>query len=101
MWLEVIFDLPVRTKIQRKNANSFRNYLLDLGFEMEQYSVYFRFCADKSAAESITSRLEHHLPPDGSVKIIQFTDKQYENIRSFTGTRLSKTYKNPAQLVLF
>ena len=42
MWLQVMFDLPVNTKKQRKKATGFRNGLLDLGFEMIQFSVYQR-----------------------------------------------------------
>jgi len=40
MWLLVMFDLPVTQKEERKEAADFRNYLLDLGFEMAQFSVY-------------------------------------------------------------
>ncbi len=45
MWLMVMFDLPVTEKEQRKEATYFRNRLLDLGFEMIQFSVYMRFCS--------------------------------------------------------
>lgn len=101
MWLQVIFDLPVGTPAQRKSATGFRNHLLDLGFEMEQFSVYFRFCSDKSFAEKIIKKVEDELPPNGSVKMLTFTDKQYEGIRSFQGSCKQKARKNPAQLVLF
>ncbi len=101
MWLQVIFDLPVGTSSQRKRATGFRNHLLDLGFEMEQFSVYFRFCADKSFSDRIIEKVTKGLPPDGSVKMLTFTDKQYEGIRSFRGTSREKSRENPAQLVLF
>jgi len=32
MWVLLMFDLPVVTKDQRKEATKFRLYLLDLGF---------------------------------------------------------------------
>jgi len=38
-----MFDLPVVEKAERKAATEFRNALLDLGFEMSQFSVYMRF----------------------------------------------------------
>lgn len=101
MWLQVIFDLPVTSRLERKAASDFRHYLLDLGFEMEQYSVYFRFCADKSFAEKIIKRIESHLPKSGSVRILMFTDKQYENIISFNGPRRQPDRKNPVQLSFF
>lgn len=101
MWLQVIFDLPVGTRQQRKQATGFRNHLLDLGFDMEQFSVYFRFCSDKSFVEKIVKSVESNLPFYGSVKMLTFTDKQYENIRSFNGEKKLPPNKNPAQLVLF
>ena len=42
MWVWVLFDLPVATKAERKSATRFRNDLLDLGFEIVQFSVYLR-----------------------------------------------------------
>lgn len=39
MWCLVMFDLPVETKKQRREATRFRNDLLDWGFCMVQLSV--------------------------------------------------------------
>ena len=44
MWMVVMFDLPVVLKAERKAATEFRNALLDMGFEMSQFSVYMRMC---------------------------------------------------------
>ena len=48
MWLFVFFDLPVKTKKQRKEATTFRKYLEKDGFSMLQFSVYMRHCASKT-----------------------------------------------------
>ena len=47
----VMFDLPTSTVKERKNYSIFRNALLDNGFSMSQYSVYFRFCGEKECCE--------------------------------------------------
>lgn len=101
MWLQVIFDLPVGTRKERREANQFRNALLDLGFEMEQFSVYLRDCADKKLADTLMRQVEGYLPDRGSVKMLTFTDRQYENIRSYRGTELRMRRKNREQLQLF
>ena len=75
MWMMVLFDLPVLTKKERKDATKFRKFLLDQGFDMCQLSVYLRFCAGKEQAEAYTKRVESALPPSGNVQIIYFTDK--------------------------
>lgn len=101
MWLFVLFDLPVLTKKERYAATKFRQGLLDLGFEMTQYSVYMRHCAGKEQAESLVRRVEAGMPSAGKVHMLQITDKQYENIRTFRGRKREPASKNPDQLVMF
>lgn len=100
MWILAMFDLPVATRKERKAATGFRNYLLDEGFEMAQFSVYLRWCSGKEQAEAIAGRIEGHLPKTGKVSLLVFTDKQYENIINFDGRRRSET-ENPQQFVMF
>jgi CRISPR-associated protein Cas2 len=79
----------------------FRNVLLDLGFEMSQFSVYLRFCSGKEQAERLTRKIEQQVPKSGKVHILYFTDKQYENVVSFRGQAREASWKNPAQFTLF
>jgi CRISPR-associated protein Cas2 len=101
MWAFVLFDLPVGTKRERKAATKFRQSLLDLGFEMTQFSVYLKFCAGKEQAEALSRRVEAGMPTSGKVHIVSITDKQYENIRTYRGSKREPSPKNPAQLALF
>ena len=101
MWMMVLFDLPVLTKKERRDATKFREFLLDQGFEMCQLSVYMRFCAGKEQTQVYTKRVQSALPPTGNVQIIYFTDRQYENIVSFDGTRRQPANRNPQQYTLF
>ena len=99
MWIMAIFDLPVMTKAERKKATSFRNSLLDLGFEMVQFSVYMKHCAGKEQAEVISQKVERAVPEYGNVKLLQITDRQFGAIRHF-----GKCSKRPIcsqQLALF
>lgn len=101
MWMIVLFDLPVLTKRERKDANKFRKFLQDEGFDRLQLSVYTRFCAGKEQTQAYTRRVESALPPDGDVQIIYITDKQYENIVRFIGPKRRPSNKNPEQYTLF
>lgn len=101
MWILVMFDLPVTTKPQARAATKFREYLLDEGFEMSQFSIYARFCSGKEQYEAHVRDIEHHLPEKGDVHILAFTDKQYENIIRFSGQTRRRQRKNPGQLALF
>lgn len=101
MWIFVMFDLPVGTKREMKNATKFRQFLLDEGFEMSQFSVYARFCNGKESFEAHLSRIERNLPEKGDIHVLTFTDRQYENIIRFSSQRRQKPRKNPDQLALF
>ena len=101
MWMVVMFDLPVVEKAERKAATDFRNTLLDIGFEMSQFSVYMRFCTSNAQVETYCKRVESALPQGGKVNILQFTDKQYERIVSFHGKAKQPANKTPDQFDLF
>jgi CRISPR-associated protein Cas2 len=101
LWMAVLFDLPVLTKPQRKAATGFRQFLLDEGFEMSQFSVYLRHCSCKEQAEVRTRRIKGAVPEFGKVHILTFTDRQYENMVCIVGRKQEHARKNPAQFVLF
>ncbi len=97
----VMFDLPVVDRDERRAATNFRNALLDLGFEMAQFSVYMRFCSSQTQIETYGKRVEAALPEGGKVNILQFTDKQYERILTFRGRAKQPPKKAPDQFALF
>ncbi|MCX7240128.1 MAG: CRISPR-associated endonuclease Cas2 [Burkholderiales bacterium] len=101
MWMVVMFDLPVVEKAERKAATEFRNALLDMGFEMSQFSVYMRFCTSPAQVDTYCKRVECALPEGGKVNILQFTDKQYERIMCFHGKAKQPAKKTPDQFDLF
>ncbi len=101
MWIFVMFDLPVGSKKQMRDATKFRQFLLDEGFEMSQLSVYARFCNGKESFDAHLRRIEGHLPEKGDVHILTFTDRQYENIVRFSSQRRQRIRKNPDQLAMF
>jgi len=89
-WLIVAFDLPVGTKKQRKMATDFRNYLLDDGYQMMQFSVYARACVTFARQETHIDRLKKHLPPEGSVRAIFVTRAQWERSYVIQGSPASE-----------
>ncbi len=101
MWIVVMFDLPTDTKKARRAYTDFRFSLLDDGFTMMQYSVYSRHCPSQENANVHIKRVERNVPPDGEVRILTVTDKQFEKMRIFWG-KLRKPAENvPNQLEFF
>lgn len=101
LWLQVAFDLPTNDANERKSATKFRKFLLDLGFEMCQYSIYMKWCSGKETLQKYIKLIEKEVPEKGKVSLLTFTDKQYENIISYKGKKYKENPKNPEQLRLF
>lgn len=101
MWIIVFFDLPTDTKKAKRAYTDFRKALLEDGFAMMQYSVYYRHCASKENSAVHMERVRESVPPDGEVRLMQFTDKQFERMEVFLGKRRTKTEEAPAQLEMF
>ena len=100
MWMLVMFDLPVTDSEERKAATRFRNTLLDEGFEMAQFSVYYRILSGKEAVEAMVGRISAATPVAGLVQMLSITDKQYGAITTIRGKSYEKPEKNE-QLALF
>lgn len=87
MWNLVIFDLPVTTKEQRRAATRFRKILLDLGWSMEQYSVYVRYVPTGMSVAPEIQTMCRWVPTKGKVQIVSVTDRQWSKaIRFFNAT---------------
>lgn len=90
-WLVVAFDLPVLSKAQRKAATGFRQFLLDDGFQMMQFSVYIRPCVSFARQDTHLERVKKCIPPEGKVRAFFVTRSQWE--RAFV------LYGKPAKAV--
>lgn len=102
MRIMVMFDVPVRTKDERKKATKFRNNLLKQGYFMMQFSVYLRIVRGISAANSAVERLKLILPPKGNIRALIVTEKQFDNMKLLLGNNDEQMEKSrPVQLLLF
>ena len=101
MWLFVMFDLPVLTKKERKDAALFRKNLEKDGFTMHQFSVYIRYCGSLESAQVHIKRVRSYTPGKGHVSVLSITDKQYSNIIHIWGAIEKKSRPTPLQLEFF
>lgn len=100
MRLMVFFDLPVKTKLERKDANLFRKFLQADGYDMVQLSVYSRVCRGREGVEKHLARLRGHLPPSGCVRLLQLTEQQYGRIQILVGQKRPVEKVGAQQLLL-
>lgn len=101
MWIFVSFDLPTDDKAKRRQYTRFRNFLLEDGFTMLQYSLYVRHTNSYEHAEVHKKRVRKNLPTTGRVMMYAVTDKQYGMMESFWGTSHAALPSPPGQLTMF
>ncbi len=101
MWVLAMFDLPTDTKAARRAYHNFREKLLDDGFTMLQFSVYGRHCPSEENTLVHEKRINANLPPDGEVRVLVVTDKQFERMKVFLGKVRAATEKAPEQISFF
>lgn len=101
MWIFVFFDLPTKTKAERGAASRFRNFLLNDGYIMMQFSVYARICNGQERVDKHLARLQGHLPKSGSIRALQITDLQYSRMKTLLGTKKTNEKQEAEQLLLF
>ena len=97
----VFFDLPTKTKKDKRNYVLFRRLLLQEGFIMLQWSVYSRICKGDDGTEKHIRRIETNLPPDGNVRILKITEKQYTNMKIMLGKSVPEETFGVQQLLAF
>ena len=85
MRLIVMFDMPVKTALDRREATRFRNALINDGFVMLQYSVYVRVCSGVNNLNTHKSRVRDFVPDNGSVRMLSLTEKQFESMEILLG----------------
>jgi CRISPR-associated protein Cas2 len=101
VWLVVMFDLPVKTKSQKRKYSIFRNALLSNGFTRLQFSIYSRPFLSEEASLSCQNFLVTNLPPEGQVRLLVVTDRQYGKMKSFFGKRPVENESGFQQIFLF
>jgi CRISPR-associated protein Cas2 len=102
MRMLVFFDLPVVTRAERRAYTQFRRFLLNDGFDMIQFSVYGRILNGRDAEEKHMQRVVANLPPEGSVRVLTVTEKQFASMKLLVGLPLFQEKQVGAtQMLLF
>ena len=87
MRIIVMFDLPTATTEDKREYLHFRTGLIKLGFDMLQFSVYSRITRNNDDARKYINKVKVILPPVGSVRVLQVTEKQYVSMIIMLGDK--------------
>jgi CRISPR-associated protein Cas2 len=102
MRMMVFFDLPTVTKAEKRAYTLFRRFLLNDGYDMIQFSIYGRILNGTDAEDKHMKRLLVNLPPEGSIRVLTVTEKQYASMKILVGMPLFQEKQvNSSQILLF
>lgn len=104
MWLMLMFDLPTKTKKQRKRYHWFHKELEKEGYSMLQYSVYGKIFSSAESATLGKKRMREFVKKNvknGNIRMLTFTDKQFAAMEIIIGEKTIEEDNEPKQLLLF
>lgn len=81
----VFFDLPVKTKKDRREYSNFRKYLVKSGFMMMQESVYCKIALNQTVVNSLYDSLQKNKPGKGLIQVLTVTEKQFSKMEFILG----------------
>ena len=100
MRLIVFFDLPTKTKKDRKVYTLFRKKLMENGFFMLQYSVYCRICKGVQLSKKYIEYVKKVTPSKGNIRILQVTDKQFSSMELIVGVKTNEEKLIKGQMIM-
>lgn len=68
---------------------------------MVQFSVYAKYCSDEARGKTLMQLLKKDVPPQGQVRFLLVTDRQFGKMVVFQGKKREEPEKPPDQLMLF
>lgn len=87
MRLICMFDLPSETNSEKKEYRIFRKNLLENGFVMLQYSIYYRSLPNRSSLKKYEGILKRFVPKGGNVRLLYVSEKQFQDMILLAGNR--------------
>ncbi len=85
MRIILFFDLPTKTKKERKIYSKFRKSLIKRGYLMIQFSVYTKIFGNYEAAVQEKNIIRRIVPKKGNIRVMTITEKQYSRIEIIVG----------------
>jgi CRISPR-associated protein Cas2 len=101
VWLLAMFDLPVKTRAERRRYARWRKHLLREGFSKMQFSVYAQHFDSQEASRAVCGRLLGQLPPAGEVRFLSVTERQIEKMIVHVGRKRQRPERPRDQLAFF
>ena len=80
-----MFDLPNNNPEENKDYLRFRKLLIKNGYTMMQFSIYIKCLNVKTKFKSEVNKISKFIPPQGNIRVLAITEKQYHDIIYLNG----------------
>jgi len=82
-----MFDLPSITPEEKRQYRVFRKHLIENGFVMLQYSVYYCSLPNRSALKKYDNIFKRKLPKNGHIRLMYITENQFQDMKILIGNK--------------
>ena len=96
----LFFDLPTISKNDLKVYRHFIKNIKKIGFYMLQESVYIKMSIDYQAVETTINRLREFSPNNGSIIVLNITEKQFSQMDIISGKNITNIVNDDKRIVV-
>lgn len=100
-WLMVSFDLPSRSKAQRRDAVRFGHGLIDSGYLRLHDSLYLCYLPPRSRLATEVNRVTSQLPPRGTVVVVDVSDAGVQRSLHLRDGMMQTALSVPEMLIVY
>lgn len=101
MYLLTMFDLPSKTKKERRIYRHFRKTLLELGYTRIQFSVYIKAVDSGEQAKTVKKCVIKALPKRGNVRILLLPLHVYEKMETYNNYKQEENELPTPDFIVF
>lgn len=100
MRILLLFDLPSVEAYEKKEYRIFKQALIKNGYTMIQFSVYMKPMNGQIKIDNEIKKLSKYIPDSGNVRLLQLTEKQYQEMYIVLGyKKINEIYNNSERYV--
>ncbi len=100
MRILVMFDLPTVSSAEKREYRKFRKYLIMIGFQMLQESVYSKLVLNTTSANLIMNNIRNNKPSEGSLFMLTITEKQFAKMEVLVGEKHSEVIDTTERIII-
>lgn len=100
MMMLLSFDLPRNIKEERKQATLYRKRLVELGFQMKQFSLYEREVQSQNTRDNLIAILKKELPDTGAIVLYLLPNEVNDKQITILGKDASRRTVGVPQLII-